>query len=38
MSDGDTVVVVCSFGMEVIDAALPKILSADDTGETVSDL
>jgi hypothetical protein len=38
MSECGTAVVVCSFMMEVIDAALPKILSADDTGETVSDL
>lgn len=38
MSEFGTVVVVCSLGMEVIDAALPKILCADDTGETVSDL
>jgi len=38
MSECGTVVVVCSLGMEVIDAALPKILCADDTGETVSDL
>lgn len=38
MSECSTGVVVCSLGMEVIDAALPKILCADDTGETVSDL
>jgi hypothetical protein len=38
MSECGTVVVVCSLGMEVIDAALPKILCADETGETVSDL
>ena len=38
MSEFGTVVVVCSLEMEVIDAALPKILCADDTGETVSDL
>lgn len=37
MSECGTVVVVCSLEMEVIDAALPKILCADDTGETVSD-
>lgn len=39
ISECGTVVVVCSLGMEVIlDAALPKMLCADDTGETVSDL
>ncbi len=38
MSECGTVVVVCSIGKENIDAALPKILSAEDTGETVSDL
>ena len=38
MSECGTVAVVCSLGMEVIDAALPKILCAEDTGEIVSDL
>jgi hypothetical protein len=38
MSEGGNVDVVCSLGIEVVDAALPKILCAEDTGETVSDL
>jgi len=38
MSECGIVDVVCSRGIEVIDAALPKILCAEDTGEIVSDL